>query len=310
MYRLYKGSKFLDKLTKLDYEKLINNSCLFEIDKQESPALYETEKRKMYELITRYYINYVYIRDENNIEYGYTLITTINDCIKYYDKSKGDFVHLLNWAMKRNIAKEKARDKYGKMRGGINIPEKVATKIKKIVRLLESKCLDVSEPQVQQKIASLCNITVAKLQELMHINASTVVVSSTQCDSNGNECEIFDFIHSKDNLLEEKLIQNDSIADFIQKINDTFVSCQERQKPLLSMLLTKEIIKDLQNDYDLEKISDILKNTAFKNDFILKSYISTLELTQDKQIAEMCGVSPESLSRTFKNFKEKLKMRR
>ena len=46
--------------TREEYENLINNSPLFEIDKESSPALYKTEKYNFLTLLTDYYRLFVY----------------------------------------------------------------------------------------------------------------------------------------------------------------------------------------------------------------------------------------------------------
>ena len=72
--------------TREEYENLINNSPLFEIDKESSPALYKTERYNFFTLLTDYYRLYIY-PNKSLESYSITLMDTAMECIKYYDKN-------------------------------------------------------------------------------------------------------------------------------------------------------------------------------------------------------------------------------
>ena len=106
--------------TREEYENLINNSPLFEIDKESSPALYKTERYKFLTILTDYYRLYIYPQKPLDY-YGMTLIETAVECIKYYNKSKGDFLHLFNSSMKRDLHIAKAKEIIEEKRQGIRV---------------------------------------------------------------------------------------------------------------------------------------------------------------------------------------------
>ena len=101
------------------------------------------------------------------------------------------------------------------------------------------------------------------------------------------------------------LSKKEDIVGLVEKINDVFTTVQDRQKRLLSMLLTVEIIKAC--DEDLDKAKNVLTGKELFNEEVFDYYKKHGELPTAKQIGEILGVSEQSLSRTYKNFKEKLK---
>ena len=88
--------------TREEFENLINNSPLFGVDKASNSELYKKEKYALFTLLTDYYRLYIY-PNKSLEDYSFTLIETATECLKYYDKSKGEFLHLFNKAMKRDL---------------------------------------------------------------------------------------------------------------------------------------------------------------------------------------------------------------
>ena len=151
----------------------------------------------------------------------------------------------------------------------------------------------------------MLNIEFTRLQELLRINDDVVVVSSTITNADGDEIELFDLQASHEKTAEDKMADESAFISLVEKIDDAFSSVQERQKKLLSMLLTVEIIKAC--DEDLDKARQSLEDKDIYNAEVFDYYNKNGALPTAKQIGVLCGVSEQSLSRTYKNFKEKLK---
>lgn len=287
--------------TREEYENLINNSPLFEIDKESSPALYKTEERKFIDNLYLYYSNYVY---RKNLD-GLVFMRTAKECIKYYDKSKGEFLHLFNSSMKRDLHIAKAKEIIEEKRRGIRVSNEDDKLIRKIIAFVNSKGLDISDLTVQQKISKALNLELSRLQELLRINDDAVSVSSTVTNDDGDEVELFDLQSSHLKNAEDRLADDSAFVSLVEKINGVFNTVQDRQKKLLSMLLTVEIIKAC--DEDLYKAKNVLTGKELFNKEVFDYYEQHGELPTAKQIGLRCGVSEQSLSRAYKNFKEKLK---
>ena len=84
--------------TREEYENLINNSPLFEIDKESSPAFYVTEERKQINLIVDYYSHYIYPNKDMS-DYDLPLIQTAKVCIEGYNKKNGAFLNYFNYCL-------------------------------------------------------------------------------------------------------------------------------------------------------------------------------------------------------------------
>ena len=291
--------------TREEYENLINNSPLFEIDKESSPALYKSERYNFLTLLTDYYRFYIY-PNKSLDSYSMTLVETAMECIKYYDKEKGEFLHLFNSSMKRDLHIAKAKEIIEEKRQGIRVSNEDDKLIRKIIALANSKGLDIYDITIQQKISKALNLELSRLQELLQINDDAVAVSSTVTNEDGDEVELFDLQSSHEKNAEDRLAEESAFISLIDRIDEVFATVQDRQKRLLSMLLTIEIIKAC--DEDLDKAKNVLSSKELFNEEVFDYYEKYGELPTAKQIGEILGVSEQSLSRTYKNFKEKLKV--
>lgn len=289
--------------TREEYENLINNSPLFEIDKESSPALYKTERYNFLTLLTEYYSGYIYRKKELE-EYSMTLMETAIECIKYYDRSKGEFLHLFNIAMTRDLRIAKAKEIMDECRKGIKISSENDKLIRKILAFANSKNLDVYDITVQEKISKGFGIELNKFQELLFINHDAVAVSSTVTNEDGKEVELFDLQARHEKTAEDKMADESAFISLVDRIERVFATVQKRQKKLLSMLLTVEVVKACNED--LCMASQILEDKEIYNVEVFDYYDKNGELPTAKQIGEQCGVSEQSVSRTYRTFKEKL----
>ena len=291
-------------LTREEYENLINNSPLFEIDKESSPALYKTERYNLLTLIADYYRHYVYPNKPLE-KYSLTLMETAVECIKYYKSEKGVFLHLLNNSLKRELRIAYAKEEIEKVRRGIQVSKENDKLIRKIIAYANSKGLDVGELAVQKKIADALGLPLQSVQEMLLINSNAVAVSNTVTNEEGDEVELVNLQASHEKNAEDKVVGESAFISLVEKINNVFATIQDRQKRLLSMLLTAEIIKAC--DEDVDKACKVLAGKEMFNKEVLDYYNKHGKLPTAKHIGSVCKVSEQSLSRTFKNFKEKLK---
>ena len=266
--------------TREEYENLINNSPLFEIDKESSPALYKSERYNFLTLLTDYYRLYIYPNKPLD-SYSMTLMETAMECIKYYDKDKGEFLHLFNSSMKRDLHIAKAKEIIEEKRQGIRVSNEDDKLIRKIIALTNSKGLDIYDLTVQQKISKALNLEFSRLQELLRINDDAVAVSSTVTNEDGDEVELFDLQSSHEKNAEDKMADESAFVSLVETINGVFNTVQDRQKKLLSMLLTVEIIKAC--DEDLDKAKNVLTGKELFNKEVFDYYEKHGELPTAKK---------------------------
>lgn len=289
--------------TREELENFINNSPLFNVDKDSNPELYKTEKYALLTLITDYYRSYVFPYKPLE-DYSLTLMETATKCLKYYDGAKGEFLHLFNKAMKRDLGIAKAKELIETHRKGIKLSAYDERMVRKVISLANSKNLDVHDSAVQQKIAIALSISADRVVELIRLNDDAVAVSATLTNDNGDEVELFDLQADKVDMPDKAIISKDGLQELVKQIDAVFQTVQERQKKLLSLLLTIELVKAL--DYDIKETKKLLDGYAFFNTQMTEWYETHGDIPTAKRIGEICGVSEQSLSRTYKNFKEKL----
>lgn len=284
--------------SKEEYERLINNSPLFEVDKEKDIALYRRERYNLLCLITDYYRLHIY-KNRMLEDYSLTLMETADECIKYYQREKGDFINLLNHNMKRNFGIAKAKEAADKYRQGIMLGEKNEKMIRAIVAYAKSKNLDLRDTSIRNKIATALKMPVDLISELLVMNENATVQSSVVRKDDGEEVELFDLRQDPADTPEKKAISRAALTERLGDIETAFNSTQNRQKKLLSMLLTAKLLDEFRE-------IGILFGRTFYSESVSEFYKQSGQVLTAKQIAEKCGVSEQSVSRTYKNFIAKI----
>jgi hypothetical protein len=157
------------------------------------------------------------------------------------------------------------------------------------------------------KVSEALGITLEEAAEAININQSILVISGNKYVSgdDGDQCELFNLIKDKGDAPQEIIEREDAIRTEILSIDEVYKNQQDRSKPLLSGLLTVQLIKELEDVQFIEKVIpeitfiDYNIYNCFKND--------TAVLPAARDIAAEHGVSEQSASRTFNVFLEKVK---
>ena len=285
--------------SKEEYERMINDSPLFEMDKEKDIALYKRERYNLLCLITDYYRLHIY-KYKKLEDYSLTLMETADECIRYYRREKGDFINLLNHNMKRNFGIAKAKEAADKYRQGITLGEENEKTIRTMVAYAKSKNLDLNDISIRHKIATALKIPVESIKDLLAMNENATVQSSTVKNDDGEEVELFDLRQDPSDTPDKKAIAGAALTEWLDDIETAFNSAQNRQKPLLSMLLTAKLLDEFG------KIG-ILSGRTFYDESVSEFYEQSGRVLTSRQIAEKFGVSEQSASRTYKNFIAKIK---
>ena len=293
-------------LTKEEYEERINRAALFGLDKEREPIRYETERRIFLKLLTEYYAGFIYPNKPLE-DFSFTLIETAVECIRFYKASKGEFLHLFNKAMKRNQRIAVAKENAEKFRQGIRLGKEENTAIRKVIALAKRKGLDIYETDCQRKIALFLQMDPERVAQLILINENATAVSNRVKGEDG-EIDLFDKIIDTSNSADDKIINQMAAVEILKIIESEFSDCQERQKRMLSLMLTTEVVKAF--DEDIEQARRTVSGFSFCSEECFLYYKENGSVLTARQIAQKCGTSEQSLSRAYKNFKEKVKSRR
>lgn len=278
------------------YEQLILASPLFSLDRERDRVAYQREARKMAEYLYCYLLA---INEDRYIEYGLEIMETANRCIENYDPVTGDFLHYFNAAMKQEYIRASAKRRMQEMRGGIHVSDEDERSIRKMLNLLKSR--GITEPTSEQiaVIAETLEITVEKVNEVLRINAEAVAFSDAATNDDGEEISLFDTIASDENI-EQSVISADNCRVVLENIQMAYDGCQERQKPILSAMLTAKIAEVVcQCEIPVVQFNFVDKQ-------MLTEYIQTGALPTQRELAARFGKNEASLSRTLKEFLGKI----
>ena len=229
-------------MTKEQYESEINGSILFKIDREIDSVLWATEARKLLAVICNYYKTFV-LSEKVFSESGLEIVECCNECFKYFKETDGIFLHYLNASLKKKLYIKNAKEQIDAQRHGIKVSKSDDQRIRKLIKFVESKGDDIYDNKTQTKMAKYLGIS---LQEItMYVEMSSISVSSDVITDNaGEENSIFDLIPAQSNIANE-LEQKQALLDLLQRIDNEFNDCQERQKSILSSLLTIKMLPDL-----------------------------------------------------------------
>ena len=133
-------------------------------------------------------------------------------------------------------------------RQGIRLSTYDEQMISKVLAFAKSKNLDIYDSAIQAKIGLALGIRAEELENLIQFNVNAIAVASTVTNDDGDEIELFDLQADKDYTPEEAIVSRDGLQELVLQIDNVLQTVQERQKKLLSLLLTAEIVKAIECD--------------------------------------------------------------
>lgn len=279
---------------KEEYEKLITGSRLFSLNKETESVAFRKESYKMVEYL------YCYLLAQNEKKYepfGCEITEVATRCINNYDESKGEFLHYFNSAWKQEYSHLSGNQAVDERLHGVKISEGDKRALKKYLRYEASLGKDLSRRETHEAIALLMEkpleiiIEIADLVDY-HITYNEII------DSSGESTSLFDQI-SDGHLVEEKLLSEDRIFGILTAIESTFLSLQQRQKPIISDMMTIRVA-DAITELGLD-----ISGYSFINAEILQQSLKN-KLPSQRAIAEKHGKNEASISRTVKEFIKRL----
>ena len=171
-------------------KQLINFSPIFEINEKESSQLYIKERNILATQLFQLY-------GKQAMEYGEELFESLLESLKYYNKSKGDFLVLFDVNFKQKISKTNRAEQYQ----GVKISQQVYAKAKFIYSKLRSSGKTLKDFTIDD-IDEICGKTLSqKVKEtlmsaimLLYNGKNFVSIKTTQNeDEEGISEEILKF---------------------------------------------------------------------------------------------------------------------
>lgn len=280
-----------------EYEIKIADSPLFSLNKKTQYNDYKREALKMVEYL---YCHLCSINNEKYSKYGQEIVELATRCINNYDVSKGVFLHYFNAAWKNeykailqsSIEDEKYR--------GLHIPDTKIRNVRKYIKLAKSRGVDCNTQEFVEMLADAAELSYSEIMtviELCGIN----VMSNVSKNEDGNEFDTLNKIASDENV-GDRIIEKENIYDIFEKIETAYNNLQDRQKQIVSDVITAKICETLEDSC----ISP--EHFNFINIEMFEEYKKTRKIPAQRDIAEKHKKDEASISRTIRRFLEKIDM--
>lgn len=280
--------------SKEELEKKIRESKLFSCSKEEDYVLYKREANRMLEYL---YLYLKAVRDREIDEFGKEMVEVASNCIKNYSAESGEFLHyfIAAWSRekKHRIHNQKQRrDKYG----GLGISSKDRELMRSLNKYLEGKS-DTEKRGLIPIFAQENGRHVSEIITLFRLMDDGVF--STEGTNEGYVAK--DVLES---LIDWKYPGNFEEADKglkkqLDKIEKLYLSLQERQKPIISDIITARVLTGVDDLPDTEY--------SFLSESVIKQYTQTGTVPSQRDIALKYNRKEASISRTLREFLEKLR---
>lgn len=281
---------------KKKYEALITESTLFDLDKETETVAY---KRESYRMVEYLYCYLFAVNEKRNEPYGCEIMEVATRCINNFDYSKGAFLHYFNAAWKQEyshiLGDKISDDKFH----GIKITEDEKRNIIKYMKLAETHESSCSKQELYSRIATAMNLSVEKVQLIAQMS-DVYVSSDMKTNKDGEEISFWEQI-SDGSSLEQELEAADSNDGLLMKIEQAFNGLQERQKLIVSDMITIRIWSILSE----QQHSSI--RYSFISQDVINECLKTGSAPSQRSIAQKYNRDEASISRTVKEFLEKLK---
>lgn len=280
---------------KKEYERKIEESSLFSLDRDIQYTAYKKESLKMVEYLYCYLLS---INENKYADYGYEITVIAERCIKSYDASKGAFIHYFNSAWKKEFGHLEQEKTENEKYRGLKITEDDKRSIRKMKKILRIRGIDTESHEVISVLSEAMNLTKDEVVSIINLYKTTVVSEKIK-NFESDEIDIID-LFTNGCSAEEEVIHREELVGLLTTIDNEFKMLQKRQQPIISECLTLKICTEIEN------LKDYKNEFEFINSDILDEYVCSGVLPTQRSIGEKYGRDEASISRTLKNFIEKL----
>lgn len=277
------------------YEKLIYETPLFNMDKDKQSVLYRKESLKLVEYLYCYLLA---INKEKYEPYGCEIVDVATRCINGYDKS-GDFIHYFNAAWSREYSHICGKEIINNKFQGMKLSGQERRDIKKYMRIVSRCNPNMTQEERLIKVSELMELPLERIKQISE-TADTRIVSEVAHNSEGEEVSLFDQVEEE--FSTETYFDNlASLTELLDQVEAAYSKVQERQKPIISDMLTIKIGLDI---WEIEKLA---KKYEFISSEISENIKHTGNVPTQRDIAEKYGKNEASISRTMKEFLKKIR---
>jgi len=281
---------------KSDYERLIDESILFSLDREREQSAYRRESLKMVDYLYRYLME---INQKKYEAYGLEIVETANYCIKNFDASSGRFLNYFITSWTTNYSHIVSKEWFDSEHSAMKFTENQRREYMRYKKICSKLGIDKESPDFEQRVAESLGIPISDIRDLILLDDIKIesIDGSSEMDD-GSRVKQYD---SGVNV-ENDFIRADENIRFLNYLETVFMGIQERQKDMISILITSSLSLAIDNEIVLE----VFKCKAYFNNDIYKECLQKKERLSNKDIASRLGIKEASLSRSWTSFKEKI----
>ncbi|MBQ7166703.1 MAG: hypothetical protein IJR93_07160 [Treponema sp.] len=248
---------------------------------------------------------------------GTEIMDCVNRSLESFNGPSADYIKYISASLKKEITRANERKIVFDERA-ISLPEKKRRLLKNMIRSAKEYGKDIQNKECQEHLARMYGHTEKEIADLVKWYFQSSVQSETTVNDEGEEISLLDtkrvFENSGGRTPAQELEQKDEISLVLTSIDKVFTEQQDRTKPYLSALLTRQLLEELeQAGIDRGTALDNLAGRAFAmTDEALKvkeAFLSGESCPAQQELDAWFGKDKTDASRTMRNFLEKLKRR-
>lgn len=274
-------------------ERLILESTLFSLNKEEQYSAY---KRELYRMIENLYCYLMSINESAYEPYACEITEVATRCINNFDENKGEFLHYFNKSWKQEYSHILGRENQEEKYRGLKISEEDKRTVKRYKRLLQQHGEEYSQKELYDHLSEAMDIPVDEIKRIDQLNSTSVIGATSTCDD-GEKINLWDYM-TDDFLIETEFITEDKVRNILEKIEDVYINLRKRQQAIISDLLTIKLFEII----DTENL-----NYSFLNHELVNEMVTSKIVRNQRDIAVKYNRDEASISRTYKEFVKKVK---
>lgn len=285
---------------KSEYERLIAESPVFILDKDRERSRYRREALKLVE----YLYCYLMLISKTKYEpYGVEIVEVAKRCISNFNPDTGVFLHYFNSTWKavygHLVGKELIRENFQ----GIHFTEEQSRNYKKYMKLVQSMGMETNAQEFEQKVAEAMGLTMSELKSLKQM-VECKPISGIVLNDEGEEYSFIDQIDSGV-YVDTGVLEAEKVKECLEVIQIVFDGLQDRQKPMMTKLITAKLSLLARDDTSLLKV---FQKMSYFDEEIFNECVSRGMAVEAREISKLLGVAEASTSRSWKIFKQKLRL--
>lgn len=279
---------------KQKYEKLISDSPLFSLDREREYTAFKRETYRMIELL------YCYLMTINQYEYepyGCEITEVAIRCINNFDGRKGVFLHYFNSAWKQEFSHIMGKKLEDEKYRGLRITEEDRRAVRKYIKIAKQMSSGCRQDRLYKELSMAMGLPVERIMELAQLNSVTVG-SDSYIGNDGEEQSLWDQIQGEANI-SQGIEMAENVEELLCRLERAYESLQERQKPIVSDMITVRICT-LLTEAEVGRFT-------FISDYVMEKFRLDGSVPTQRDIAQKYGRDEASISRTINSFLKKLK---